>query len=589
MDIRWNLDKILPIKDFDKSISLFERKIQLFTSIYSTSSTEIKISEFKSLLNLYIELTIDIYKIYTRAMLAEETNNNDESIKYIKTKANNIYVIFQNNTRSFINWIKGKETVNKNILSDKNSVKYFVKYPKLDYYFKRLRDLSKHTLDNTSEEIITHKDITGIQTLLELKSLIETEQRYRTTINGKKRTFHNSSELSVYFKDKNKQNRVNSYNVLYKQYSKNINKYLTIYQSIIKDWNYEKNLRGFKTNIAVRNFANDINDASVTRLLDSCVKNKNIFIDFFELKRKEMGYKKFSRYDLYASLGKVDKNYKYKEAINIILNAYKGFDSEFYNIAKSFLESNHLDVFPNKHKRSGAFCANISPGINPYILLNYTNTIRDVSILAHELGHAIHFILSQQQTILTQDAPLTLAETASIFSENLVFDYLFKQEKDKEIKKLMLFDKISDTYGTVTRQAYFVLFEIEAHEALNKGIKLSDFNNLYLNNLKSQFGKNIDIPELFKYEWSYIPHLVNSPFYCYAYPFGQLLSLALYQEYEKKGSEFLPKFKRILSSGGSKQPLKLLKDEGFDIGKSDFFDEGFKIVENWVMQLKELL
>jgi len=589
MKYNWDLEQIIQISFFDKFTHDFVTKLSIFEELFKNTGKNISPEEFKQLFELYIDLTTDISKIYSRAFLAEEIDNTDENIKYIKTKAINIYIEYQNKTRIFINWIKGKKTEHKLKLNYTKGKILFAYKPKLHYYFKRLRDVSKHTLDNKSEEIIAHKDITGNQSLLEIRSLIDTEQKYEAIINKKKKKFNTTSELANYFKDKDRKNRENAYTALYQEYKKNLTKYFSIYQSTVKDWTYEKNLRGFKSNISVRNFANDIKDCSVEILLNSCKTNKHIFLDFFELKRRTLGLKNFSRYDIYANHGKVEKKYSYDEAVQIVLSAFRNFNLEFYQIAKDFLSSEHIDIKPNDRKRQGAFCANVNININPFILLNHTNTVRDVFILAHELGHAIHYILTQNQTVLTQDAPLTLAETASTFSENLIFDYLYNREHDSNIKKVMLFDKISDSYATILRQAYFVLFEIEAHEILNKGILLSDFNNIYLKNLKNQFGKKISVPNIFKYEWSYIPHIVHEPFYCYAYPFGQLLALSLYEEYEENGSIFIPKFKRILSTGGSENPNNLLLREGFDINKDNFFSHGFRIIDKWVLELKKLL
>jgi len=589
MKDKWNLDEILPVKNFESKVNLLLRELKSFDTNFKKASKSINTKEFKQLMQSYIDLTIEISKIYSRAYLHEEITTNDENVKYLKTKANNIYIKYSNTLREFINWIKGKEADNKLILSDKHSKELFSQFDNLSYYFERNRKLSKHTLDNSSEEIITHKDITGAQSLLDLRNLTETEQSYEVKVKNKKIKIDTFSELSPYFKSNDKNIRISAYNSTMNEYSKNLTKYFIIYQSIVKDWEFERKLRKFSSNISVRNFANDIKDTTVENLLESSKSNKDIFIKFFDLKKKALNYSEFSRYDIYANHGKIDKKYSYKEAKEVILNAYKQFDERLFKLASDLLNSTHLDVYPNKNKIPGAFCANVTPNIPPFILLNYTNTIRDVFVVAHELGHAIHFSLSNKQTILTQDAPLTLAETASTFSENLVFDYIFEKEKDNSIKRIMLFDKISDLYAIILRQAYFVLFEIEAHKSINEGIKLSDFNQLYLKNLKDQFGSKIKIPEVFKNEWSMIPHIVNTPFYCYAYSFGQILALSLYKEYQDNGEKFINNYIDILSTGGSQNPEKLLASHGFNINAKTFFDNGFVEVEKWVDKLRKLL
>ena len=303
------------------------------------------------------------------------------------------------------------------------------------------------------------KILMEFKSLLDLRAIIEADQKFESIINGKKKIFETTSDISKYFKDKDQNNRVNSYNSLYEVYKHNTQKYFTIYQSITKDWSYEAKLRNYQSNISIRNIANDIDDETVDTLLDICQKNKDIFNRFFKLKQKELSLKEMTRYDIYAPIGAKEKKVTYDNAVKLVLEVLKGFDSEIYSMASKLFNEKNIDVYPIKNKRSGAFCANVTNRFDPFLLLNYTNTTRDIFVLAHELGHAIHYMYSQEQSVLTQDAPLTLAETASTFTENIVFDYLFKLETNKEVKKALLFDKISDAYATISRQAYFVIFE----------------------------------------------------------------------------------------------------------------------------------
>jgi oligoendopeptidase F len=585
----WNLENILTLKDFDKFSTNFISDLQSFNTNFDSIPSPISDKDFSKLINSYIEISETINILYARAYLAEELNCIGEEEKLLKSKANNCLIQYHNNSRPFIHWLKGLRKHKDAILDDDSANILFKTIPTLEYYLQRLRKLKKHTLSMQEEEIISNKDITGIQALLDLRSIIENEQIYKAKIDGKEKTFNTSSNLAKYFKDNDRNNRVNAYNALYEIYQTNLTKYFSIYQSIVKDWTFEANLRKYNSNISVRNFANDIKDSTVTLLLDSCQNNKNVFNEFFSLKAKELGIPKPTRYDIYAPILGKEKKINYKDGLEILLNVFKDFDKDLYQMAKEYFQQDKVDVYPSDNKRSGAFCANITNKINPYLLLNYTNTSRDLFTLAHEFGHASHYILSQDQSVLTQDAPLTLAETASTFTENIVFDYLYKNETDKSIKKSMLFEKIADAYASISRQAYFVKFEQEAHILLNQGIKLDDFNNVYLQNLKSQFENYVEIPEIFKYEWSYIPHIVNAPFYCYAYPFGNLLSFSLYENYLENDGSFIGKYKRILKSGGSKDPYKLLKDEGFDIDNPEFFNNGFKLINQWVEELKKLV
>ena len=307
-----------------------------------------------------------------------------------------------------------------------------------------------------------------------------------------------------------------------------------------------------------------------------------------KIKAKLFGIKKLNRYDIYAPIdGEDNSNYSFSEAKDLILEILKDFDSEFYKNGLSVFEHNHIDSEPLKDKSSGAFCATISPKLKPYILLNYASRKRDVLILAHELGHAIHSIFAEHNFPSIQEAPLTLAETASTLSEMMVFDYLYKRENNITIKRQMLADKITDSYATICRQIYFIKFEIFAHDKIPGGIQLNDFNNAYFNNLKDLFEDSVKVDDIFKYEWAYIPHIVNSPFYCYAYAFGNLLSLSLYKRL-KENSKFIRNIKEILRAGGSQNTEILLKNNGINLSDIDFWQNGFDQINSWIEELNSI-
>ena len=224
--------------------------------------------------------------------------------------------------------------------------------------------------------------------------------------------------------------------------------------------------------------------------------------------------------------------------------------------------------------------------IDPFVLLNFDETLRDVSTMAHEFGHAIHSVLASDKPISVQHPPLPLAETASVFGEMLLNDKISNKVSNKE-KKILLAEQIDDFYATIMRQAYFTIFEVSAHDSISKNnaTTIDELSDLYLSNLKEQFGDSIKVTDDFKYEWLYIPHIYHSPFYCYAYSFGNLLVMSLYQQYKDEGKEFIPKYIRILSAGGTKKPENLLMDEGIDINNENFWQKGFDLVNEKITEL----
>ena len=222
------------------------------------------------------------------------------------------------------------------------------------------------------------------------------------------------------------------------------------------------------------------------------------------------------------------------------------------------------------------------------MLINYQGHSDDVATLAHELGHAIHSLLASDHSIFTQHACLPLAETASTFGEMMLVERLLEEERDESVRRDLLFRQVDDSYATIMRQAFFALFEKQAHDMINQGASVDELSDAYFENLKTQFGDALDIGGEFRWEWVSIPHIYHVPFYVYAYAFGQLLVLSLYKQYKEEGDPFKPRYIDILSTGGSEPPMKILLDAGFDISQASFWQGGFNVVDEMVKQLEDL-
>jgi oligoendopeptidase F len=221
-------------------------------------------------------------------------------------------------------------------------------------------------------------------------------------------------------------------------------------------------------------------------------------------------------------------------------------------------------------------------------MVNYNGTARDVSTIAHELGHAIHAMLAEHLNVFNSHASLPLAETASTFAEMLLVDDMLKMEKDDSVRRDILFAQVDDNYATIMRQIFFALFEREAHRMIKAGASIEELNAAYMKNLETQFGDSVEIPEEFKWEWVSIPHIFAWPFYVYAYAFGQLLVLALYEQFKQEGESFIPRYIKILESGGSQPPVEILDEAGIDIRSEKFWQGGFDVLTRMIDDLEKL-
>ena len=350
-------------------------------------------------------------------------------------------------------------------------------------------------------------------------------------------------------------------------------------------------MRGFKSPISVTNTHNDLDDTTVETLLDVCRRNSIVFQDYFKQKAKMLGVKKLQRHHLYAPLSikaSDRKRFTYGKAIDTVLQAFEDFHPKFREFAEKVFNEQHVDSEIRKSKLGGAFCSSISPKMTPYVLLNFDGKSRDVSTMAHEFGHAIHSMSASDKPMMVWHAPLPLAETASVFAEMLLNDKL-SEGLTKVERRILLAEQIDDMYATIMRQVYFTLFEIDAHRAVaEQNATIDMVSELYLNNLKEQFGDSVNVTRDFQWEWLYIPHFYHTPFYCYSYSFGNLLVVSLYQQFKSEGKSFIPKYLNILSAGGSQKPEYLLKESGIDISKDEFWQQGFELVAAKIQELKEM-
>jgi len=454
------------------------------------------------------------------------------------------------------------------------------------YNLEQDRLFKDHTLAESEEQIINLKDINGISAMVTLYDMITSKFTFELEVEGEKKTL-TRDQLMTYVRNPSPEMRAAAYQEQFRVYGREATVLAQIYTHRVRDWASENlKLRRFASPIAVRNLGNDVPDAVVNTLLDVCAEQAPVFHRYFKLKAGWLGLPKLRRYDLYAPLSQEStKKIDYGDAVTMVLDSFNEFSPVVAQEARRVFAEGHIDSEIRPGKRGGAFCASILPALTPWVLLNYTGEPRQVATLAHELGHAIHAMLAAEHSVLTFHSALPLAETASVFSEMLLTDRLLAEEKDPQVRRDLLADAVDDAYATVLRQAYFVLFERDAHRLVAEGKTMDELNQHYLGQLQQQFGDAIEISEDFQAEWICIPHIYHTPFYCYAYSFGQLLALSLYQQYKEQGQSFAPKLLKILSYGGAASPNHILSEAGIDMADPNFWRSGFKVIEGMIDEL----
>jgi oligoendopeptidase F len=366
-----------------------------------------------------------------------------------------------------------------------------------------------------------------------------------------------------------------------------------IYTTIVKDWSSEIQMRGYGANVmAQRNLSEEMDDEVVDMLLTEVEKAYPLYARFLRAKAKMLSLESdFTVWDTGAPLGSVDKDFTFEEAYDLHLSVMKDFDSDFYEYSKRMIEEERIDALPRAGKRGGAF-ASYRKGDESFVLLNFTGKLRDVSTISHELGHAIHGHLSQVQEAPVYDSPLSMAETASIFSEMLLGEKV-KSLVSKEEYKEYLNERLGDIFATIYRQVNYVTFERYVHEEIHRGTELTykELNSLWRAEQEKLYAGAVkfDVSAEEESGWSMIPHIFHTPFYCYAYAFGNLLTFALYNKVHTEKTLSVEDYKDILRAGGSERPRDLLNRYGIDIASPDFYRAGLAEVEKMVEEFENLL
>jgi oligoendopeptidase F len=355
-----------------------------------------------------------------------------------------------------------------------------------------------------------------------------------------------------------------------------------IFNTLLHDKAVDDRLRHYPNWLAARNLSNEASDESVQALLTAVRNRYELPRRWYRLKAQLLGIDRLADYDRMAAVTQQeDEPVAWEDAKELVLDSYAAFTPELGDPARAFFDERRIDAPPRPAKRGGAFAAYTVPSEHPYLMLNYTAKRRDVLVLAHEMGHGLHAELARPRGILEQHTPLTLAETASVFGETLVFRRLLEQAATPESRLSLLAESIEGSIATVFRQTAMNRFEELVHTSRREEgeIAVDRFNELWKQSQEEMLGDSVELTENYRMWWSYVPHFISTPGYVYAYAYGQLLALSIYKRYVDEGEAFVPSYLELLRAGGSRSPEELGAMVGIDLADPGFWDSGLDLVE----------
>jgi oligoendopeptidase F len=580
---RWSLADLYPgfnTPELEAAYDTIEEQVTSFEGLRANLTPDMPADRFLDVIRASEEMARVANKLYSFSGLAFAADTQDQTALSAQARVRQFLADMENRTLFFSLWWKDMDDENARRLMDASG--------DYRYYLEEMRHFKPHTLSEPEEKVINLKNVTGSSALVTLYDSITSRYIFKIEVEGEVKEL-TRGQLMAYVQGPDADLRAAAYQELYRLYAEEGPILGQMYQTLVRDWRNENlTLRKFSSPMAVRNLTNDIPDKAVDALLDVARKNSGIFQRYFKMKAKVLGLDKLRRYDIYAPVAGAEKTFEFDSATKMVFESFNEFEPRVGELARRVFEENHVDSEVRKGKRDGAFCWSVLPDLAPWVLLNYQGRARDVATMAHELGHAIHSMLAAHHSTFTFHSSLPLAETASTFGEMMLTDRLLVEEPDEAVRRDILFKQVDDAYATIMRQSYFALFEKEAHEMVVNNASVDEISVAYFENLKEQFGDSLELSDEFKWEWVSIPHIYHTPFYVYAYSFGQLLVLSLYQQFKREGESFKPKYLKILSAGGSEAPAKILSEAGIDIESVAFWQGGFDVVDGLVKQLEEL-
>jgi oligoendopeptidase F len=586
--IVWNLSDLYASVDdpkIDADLQDCAARCAAFSDAYRplfTSPGTLKATALKQALEDYERIAELMSRLGSYAGLLTAADTANDAYRRLEDRLQQQLVERENQLTFFdLGWLAVDEQVAAGLVADPLLSNY-------KHHLSSARRYKPHTKSEPEELLLNQKSLTARAAWTTLFDEFVASLQYTFEYNGQKRTLTQPAILALNY-DADRGLRKAAQTCFFAELSRHELVLTNIFNTIAQDHSINDQIRKYDSPMASRHLANEVSPGVVARMLETAETNYSIAHDYYRLKARLLGLPKMATYDQYAPVATNMPGCEYAAGRDTVLTAFGRFHPTMRSVAAQFFEKNWIDAEVRPGKRGGAFSASTVPGVHPYILLNWTDKLRDVSTMAHELGHGIHQYLSRKQTYLNFHHPLTIAETASVFGEFLTFDYVMETTADPEVKLGLLCSKVEDAFATVFRQNVLTRFEQSTHAARRKE-KLSspEICDHWWKANHALYGDAVEMFEPYRWGWSYIPHFIHTPFYCYAYVFGELLVLSLYRMYQEEGAAFVPRYLELLESGSSAAPEVLLSRVGANIADPAFWQKGLDVLREMVRKATDL-
>ena len=450
------------------------------------------------------------------------------------------------------------------------------------HYLDALRRYRPHQLTEAEEKILLEKEVVGRNSWTTLFNKVLSELKF-----GKNNRSEEEVLTDLYHADRDV--RQTAATEMTEGLRENNHILTHIFNTLAADKMITDRLRKHSSWVSSMNLHNELQDKTVETLIDSVTSRYDLVNRYYHVKQQLLGVERLEDFDRYAPLPSLPtKKIDWSSCKETVLSSFAAFSPRMAEIAEMFFTRNWIHAPVGTGKRGGAFAHPCVPEIHPYVLVNYTGNLRDISTVAHELGHGIHQVLAAAQGHFNSDTPLPLAETASVFAELLVFNSQLELLEDDQERRAFICQKLESIFATVFRQTAMNRFEQLMHEGRRKHGELSSerLSEYWLSTQRAMFGDSVNLSDDYGIWWSYIPHFLSTPGYVYSYAFGELLVLALYGLYQKEGETFIEKYLELLSRGGSKSPYEMLKTFNIDLDSPEFWLSGLTVIEDMLAKVE---